>query len=77
MTNAQRSACAARGWGPAPTTPAKGCAPWIPDLMHAQDEGQARMLMGRLEQAAMDAHFDITKPCTDGLIVRQASFAGV
>jgi hypothetical protein len=28
-------ACAARGWGPAPNTPARGFAPWNPDLMRA------------------------------------------
>src|SRR6478736_5487970 len=59
-----------------PAPPARGAAPGNPDLMRLRYEGQARMLMGRLAQVAAHAHFDITKPCTDGLIVRQAACAG-
>ena len=49
---AVRFACAASGWGPAPNTPAKGCALSNPDAMLMYAERLVRMPTCRSGQAA-------------------------
>jgi len=60
-----RGAAALRGrrhWATRPPAPpARDFVPWIPDSMLAYAKRQARMLMGRLEQAAAGVHYWHTK----------------